>query len=92
MNQLVGTWTSSSEMYGFDTRGVYYLKIPNKPMTSGKYRISGNKLTLLGTYDPKRTEEIALTFSDNRNKVRFDWIDGTERAEDGAKSICLRRE
>ena len=94
MNQIVGTWVGpSNEKYIFDNSGQYAL-IYSQHGDKGQatYSIYGNKLTLLSTYDPKRKEEITLTFSDNGNKVRFNWIDDTERIEDGAKSICLRRE
>ncbi len=93
MNQIVGTWIGpSNERYCFDNRGIYALIYSDQPKMKSMYSICGNTLTLVTTYRPEDKEKITFTFSDNGNKVRFDWIDCTDRFKDGAKSICLRRE
>lgn len=93
MNQIVGTWIGpSNERYAFDNKGIYALIYPHQPKMTRMYSVCGNTLTLRTTYKPEDKEKITLTFSDNGNKVRFDWIGGTKRLEDGATSICLRRE
>ena len=95
MNAIVGTWIGSSdETYEFDGN----LCKRSYPESNGwvtaraGYSICGNTLTLVVTSNPKDREKIALTFSEDGNRVRFDWIDGTKRGWDGAKSVCLRRE
>lgn len=95
MNAIVGTWIGpSDETYEFDgelcTR-IYPAYNRGAP-SRGEYSICGNTLTLVVTYRPEDREKIDLTFSDDGNRVRFDWIDGTKRRWDGAKSVCLRRE
>ncbi len=91
MNQIVGPWTGpSNEGYRFNNEGVYELIYPPQPRKRAMYSICGNALTMATKFDYK--EKITLTFSDNGNKVKFDWIDCTERVEDGAKSIRFERE
>ena len=90
MDSLAGKWIASSgEVYIFDDRGlgrrVYGRYIGDKLTNKASYSISGNTLTMtVCATGPDRKQKIELTFSDNGNRVKFDWIDGT-------KSVCLRR-
>ena len=93
MNRIVGTWIGpSNETYEFYQKPYYAMDFPDEPPGKAEYSISGNILTLRVTFRPEDKEKINLTFSDDGSRVRFDWIDGTKRRWDGAKSVCLRRE
>ena len=90
MNSLAGKWVASSgKVYVFDDKGldrrVYGRYIGDKLIDKASYSISGNTLTMtVCATGPDRKQKIELTFSDNGNRVKFDWIDGT-------KSVCLKR-
>lgn len=85
MNQLVGKWKdlSSGPIYVFDYRGVYRKSPPNEPDSKATYNVSETTLLItVKATEPK--QEIELTFSDDGNQVKLDWVDGT-------KSVCLTR-
>ena len=92
MDEIIGTWIGpSNESYEFGQE-LCVITLPGESPITAKYNICGNTLTLGVTYRPEDEEKITLTFSDDGNRVRFDWIDNTKRFKDGVKIICLRRE
>ena len=94
-DKIIGTWIGpSKESYEFDGQLCKRIYPGSKGWQTGRaqYSISGNTLTLVITFRPEDREKIDLTLSDDGNRVRFDWIDGTERRWDGATSVCIRRE
>ena len=94
-DKIIGTWIGpSKESYDFDGE-LCKRRYPGSKgwqTVRAEYSICGNTLTLVISVNVEDREKIDLTFSDDENQVRFDWIDGTKRRWDDAKSVWLRRE